>query len=131
MEGDNVLGRDEGVTVLLSSHQLSEVEAVSAYVEERFPMRFERPMYLTSSITNRMTYAMDGLIFYSMFDNPTVGLSPELVAEDIRVCSEVGIEYLQVFEGVFDWPDEVKTAESLRRLMKMARPLNVRCGVQP
>ena len=106
----------------------AEIEAVSAYVEERFPMRFERPMYLTSSITNRMTYAMDGLIFYSMFDNPTVGLSPELVAEDIRVCHEVGIEYLQVFEGVFDWPDEVKTAESMRELMKMAKPLNVRVG---
>ena len=106
----------------------AEIEAVSAYVEERFPMRFERPMYLTASITNRMTYAMDGLIYYSMFDNPTVGLSPELVAEDIHVCNEVGIEYLQVFEGVFDWPDEVKTAESLRELMKMAKPLNVRVG---
>lgn len=105
-----------------------EIEAVSAYVEDRFPMRFERPMYLTSSITNRMTYAMDGLIFYSMYDNPTVGLSPELVAEDIRVCHEVGIEYLQVFEGVFDWPDEVKTAESLQSLMEIAKPLSVRVG---
>lgn len=106
----------------------AEIEAVSAYVEERFPLRFERPMYLTSSITNRMTYARDGLLFYSMYDNPTVGLSPALVAEDIQVCHEVGIEYLQVFEGVFDWPDEIKTAESLRALMKMARSLNVRVG---
>lgn len=106
----------------------AEIEAVSAYVENRIPMRFERPMYLTSSITNRMTYALDGLIFYSMYDNPTVGLSPALVAEDIQVCHEVGIEYLQVFEGVFDWPDEVKTAESLRSLMKIAKPLSVRVG---
>lgn len=106
----------------------AEIEAVSAYVEERFPPRFERPMLVSACITNRLTYARDGLIFYSMRDNPTLGLNPKLLEEDIRICGELGIEYFQVFEGVFDWLDEAKTGEALLRLTKLAKPLGVRLG---
>ena len=38
----------------------AEIEAASTYVEERFPMRFERPMFVSSCITNRMTYVRSG-----------------------------------------------------------------------
>ncbi len=106
----------------------AEIEAVSAYVERRFPPRFERPMFVSACIVNRMTYARDGLVFYSMRDNPTLSLSPELLEEDIRICGELGIEYFQVFEGVFDWPDEAKAGEALRRLTKLAKPLGVKLG---
>ncbi len=106
----------------------AEIEAVSAYVEQRFPPRFERPMFVSACIVNRMTYARDGLVFYSMRDNPTLSLSPELLEEDIRICGELGIEYFQVFEGVFDWPDEAKAGEALRKLTKLAKPLGVRLG---
>ncbi len=75
-----------------------------------------------------MTYGRDGLIFYSMRDNPTLGLNAKLLEEDIRICGELGIEYFQVFEGVFDWPDEARTGEALRRLTKLAKPLGVRLG---
>ncbi|MBP9902941.1 MAG: hypothetical protein KBH45_15880 [Verrucomicrobia bacterium] len=106
----------------------AEIEAVSRYVEQRFPPRFERPMFLSACIVNRMTYVRDGLIFYSMHDNPTLGLNPELLEEDIRLCGELGIEYFQVFEGVFDWPDEAKAGAALRKLTKLAKPLGVRLG---
>jgi hypothetical protein len=85
-------------------------------------------MFVSACITNRMTYARDGLVFYSMRDNPTLGLNPELLEEDIRICGEIGIEYFQVFEGVFDWPDEAKTGAALRRLTGLAKPLGVRLG---
>ena len=106
----------------------AEIEAVSDYVERRFPPRFERPMFLSASIVNRMTDLREGRIFYSMADNPTLALSPELVEEDLRLCAKVGVEYYQVFEGGFDWPDEAKTGATLRRLQKEARHLGVRIG---
>jgi len=106
----------------------AEIEAVSAYVEQRFPPRFERPMFLSCCIVNRMTYVRDGLVFYSMHDNPTLGLNPKLLEEDVRICGELGIEYFQVFEGMFDWRDEAKTGAALRRLTRLAKPLGVRLG---
>lgn len=106
----------------------AEIEAVSAYVERRFPLRFERPMFLSVAIVNRMTDVRDGRIFYSMADNPTLALNPALVEEDLRLCAKIGIEYYQVFEGVFDWPDEARTGATLRRLQKEARRLGVKMG---
>ena len=105
-----------------------EIEAVSEYVERRFPQRFERPMFISSSITNRMTDLRDGHIFYSTFDQPTLSLHPELVEKDLELCARLGIEYYQAFEGIFDWPDKEKTGLSYQRLLKKAKDLNVRMG---
>ena len=106
----------------------AEIEALSAYVEGRFPRGFERPMVLAGCITNRMTDCRDGRIFYSMDDNPTLHLSPKLLREDLKVCAEVGVEYYQYFEGVFDWPDPKKNAEDLGKLRREASRVGVRVG---
>jgi hypothetical protein len=106
----------------------AEIEAVSAYVEQRFPLRFNRPLFLSCCITNRMTECREGRVFYSMADNPTLYLNPRLLAEDTRLCGRIGIEYFQIFEGMFDWPDEKRTGAALRRLWKLARRLGVRLG---
>jgi hypothetical protein len=106
----------------------NEIEAMSEYVERRFPQRFERPMVINSSITNRMTDVRDGRIFYSTFDQPTLSLHPELVEKDLELSSKLGIEYYQVFEGVADWPDKEKTGAAYRRLLAKAKSLNVRMG---
>ncbi|WP_353125993.1 hypothetical protein [Parapedobacter pyrenivorans] len=106
----------------------AEIEAASSYIEKRFPSRFQRPIVLSASITNQMTDVRDNRIFYSMYDNPTIGLNPELVEEDLRLNAELGIEYYQVFEGVFDWPDEEQTGKNMERLQAMAKSLGVRMG---
>lgn len=106
----------------------AEIEAVSEYVERRFPQRFDRPMILSACITNRMTDVRGGRIFYSMYDNPTVALDPQTIEDEVRLCAEVGIEYYQVFEGAFDWPDEEKTGASMRKIVKLGRKLGVRIG---
>lgn len=106
----------------------AEIEVVSSYIEKRFPSRFQRPIVLSASITNQMTDVRDNRIFYSMYDNPTIGLNPELVEEDLRLNAELGIEYYQVFEGVFDWPDEEQTGKNMERLQALARSLDVRMG---
>ena len=106
----------------------AEIEAFSTYIERRYPQRFERPMFLSACITNRMTDVREGRVFYSMYDNPTLFLDPELLEEDIRLCADVGIEYYQVFEGVFDWPDVERTGRAYRRVKSVADGLGVRLG---
>lgn len=106
----------------------AEIEAVSAYIERRFPPRFNRPLFTSSCITNRMTECRDGRVFYSMHDNPTLALNPKLLAEDVRLMAQIGVEYFQVFEGQFDWPDERHTGAALRRLVALGRRLGVRIG---
>ncbi|MFC5405471.1 hypothetical protein [Cohnella soli] len=107
----------------------AEIEAVSTYIEQRFPLRFERPVFGTTCITNRMTDVRDGRVFFSMFDNPTLALSPEILEREIDLCAEAGIEYYQVFEGVFDWPeDDSIVGETLRRLVAYGAERGVRIG---
>jgi len=105
----------------------AEIEAVSEYVETRHPPRFERPVFLSTCITNRLTECANGRIFYSMRDNPTLALNPALLEEDLRLLHEIGVEYFQVFEGVFDWPD-AKTGVARRRLGRLAQSLGMRLG---
>ncbi|WP_353196657.1 hypothetical protein [Parapedobacter defluvii] len=106
----------------------AEIEAASSYVEKRFPSQFPRPIVLSSSITNQMTDVRDNRVFYSLYDNPTVALNPELVEEDLKLNAELGIEYYQVFEGAFDWPDEEQTGKNMEHLQAMAKSLGVRMG---
>lgn len=113
---------------MIGAFDRAEIEAVSTYIEKRFTSRFQRPMVLSASITNQMTDVRDNRIFYSMYDNPTIALSPELVEEDLRLNAELGIEYYQVFEGVFDWPDEDLTGNNMRSLQRAARSLGVKMG---
>jgi hypothetical protein len=97
-------------------------------VEQRYAPRFERPMFVSASITNRMTECREGRIFYSLYDNPTIALNPKLLAEDIRLMARLGVEYFQLFEGEFDWPDERRTGANLRRLAALGARLGVRLG---
>jgi len=62
--------------VRVGAFDRAEIEAASAYVEQRFPPRFERPLHLSACITNRMTDCREGRVFYSMHDNPTLALNP-------------------------------------------------------
>ena len=114
--------------VKVGEYDRAEIEAVSAYIERRFPQRFERPLFTSCGITNRITDCREGVVFYSMYDNPTLALDPKLLEEDVRLMAEIGVEYFQVFEGMFDWPDERKTGAALRRLVKLGKRLGVRIG---
>ncbi len=106
----------------------SEIEGVCEYVEKRFPNRFDRPVNSMACITNRMTDVREGRIFYSMSDNPTIYLDPEAIKEEIRLCADLGIEYYQLFEGKYDWPDEKACDAALKEIMTLAREVGVRVG---
>lgn len=105
-----------------------EIEAASEYIEGRYDQRFKRPVFLAGSITNRMADLRENRVFYSMYDNPTVALSPDLVKQDLDLLNELGIEYYQVFEGVFDWPDEERAGKNMVQLQQYAKSLDVKMG---
>ncbi|NLD88098.1 MAG: hypothetical protein GX633_07565, partial [Clostridiales bacterium] len=50
-------------------YDLGEIEGFSEYILSRMPVNFrgERPITITTCITNRMTNVRDGRIFYSMY----------------------------------------------------------------
>lgn len=105
-----------------------EVAAVDAYVQGRFKPRFERPMFASCSINNRYTQPINGVIFYTWKDHPTLGRNTELLKRELALMPKLGIEYYQVFPGVFDWvPDDPKP-EMVKDLMDYARAQGVRMG---
>lgn len=114
--------------IKVGAYDRAEIEAVSAYIEQRYPLRYERPVVSSVCITNRMTDVREGRVFYSMFDNPTLALNPEVLEDEVRLCSELGIEYYQLFEGMFDWPDQETNSASLRKIVDLGEKLNVRVG---
>ncbi|MBP1993245.1 hypothetical protein [Paenibacillus eucommiae] len=115
--------------VKIGDYDRSEIEALSSYIEQRFPQKFERPVTGITCITNGMTDVSEGRIFYSMYDNPTLLLDPDVLEREIDLCAEAGFEYYQVFEGVFDWPDDdTKIGHALRNLVKYGADRGVRVG---
>ena len=104
----------------MGDYDRAEIEAISTYIEQRYPLRFERPVNSSVCITNRLTDLREGGVYYSLYDNPTLTLDVETLEEEIRLCAEIGLEYYQVFEGLFDWPDDPRPAVALERLMKYA-----------
>lgn len=107
---------------------VGEVRAMDAYVQERFTPRFERPMVVGCSINNRYTQPRGGVIFYTMKDHPTLRDHTDLLERELALMSKLGVEYYQVFPGVFDWGPDDPSAQEVDRLMDVARRYGVRMG---
>lgn len=113
---------------MVGEYDRAEIEAASMYVEQRFPLRFEKPLYVTQCIFNRMSYTMGNGIFYSTYDNPTLLFDPDTLMEDIRINAEVGVEYVQYLENVLNWMDMDEYDISMKRLSQFAKEMKVRTG---
>ncbi len=79
-----------------------EVDAMDAYVQERFEPRFDRPMFVSTPINNRYTQMQGDVIFYTMKDHPTLSFNSDLLKREIKLLNQLGIEYYQVWTGAFD-----------------------------
>jgi hypothetical protein len=105
-----------------------EADAFDAYVQRRFPPRFERPVNISSSIVNRYTQLENNWVYYTMKNQPTLSSRRGLLKEELRLMPKLGIEFYQVFPGVFDWgPDDPSDAQ-VREAMGWARENGVRMG---
>lgn len=105
-----------------------EVDAMDAYIQERFRPRFDRPMFVSCCINNRYTQPDGRTIFYTMADHPTLTLNLGLLKREIDLMPQIGMEYYQVFPGVFDWvPGDPKRSD-VRDIVNHARKRGVRIG---
>jgi hypothetical protein len=107
---------------------LGEVEAMDTYIQERYPPRFGRPMFVSASITNRYTQVQGDIIFYTMKDQPTLNFNVDLLRRELALMPRLGMEYYQVFPGVFDWGPDDPSPDVVQSLMKYARSQGVRMG---
>lgn len=107
---------------------LGEVAAMDDYIQERYHPRFNRPMYTSSCINNRFTQVKGDIVFYTMKDNPTLSWDRDLLKRELALMPKLGMEYYQVFPGVFDWVEDDPAPEAVTEMMDYARGLGVRMG---
>lgn len=107
---------------------VGEVAALDAYVQERYQPRFERPMFVSASINNRYTQVEDDHIFYTMKDHPTLTWNTDILKRELALMPQLGIEYYQVFPGIFDWVPGDPPPERVDEMMNVARSHGVRMG---
>lgn len=107
---------------------LGEVAAMDDYIQQRHRPRFERPMLTTSCITNRYTQVHGDVVFYTMKDNPTLTWDRSLLKRDMSVAAKLGMEYYQVFPGVFDWVKGDPSPETVKDFVEYADSLGLRIG---
>lgn len=109
-------------------YDLGEVAAMDAYVQERYPPRFNRPMFASSCINNRYTQVRNGVVFYTMKDNPTLNFHPDLLRREMALMPKLGIEYYQLFPGVFDWGPDDPSPKAVHSIADYGRSLGLRVG---
>jgi len=117
LTGQHRYGRDTG-----------EVLAMDRYVQERFPPRFDRPMNVSCSIVNRYTMPTRGVIWYTYKDHPTFSRNLDLLRREIDLLPQLGMEYYQVFPGVFDWAPGDPDPDTVRGIVDYANERGVRIG---
>lgn len=105
-----------------------EVDAMDSYVQNRFPSKFERPIFSTACIVNRYTQLEGNWIFYTMKDHPTLTRNRDILKRELELMGELGIEFYQVFPGVFDWGPNDPSDKQVREAMDWARSNGVRMG---
>ena len=114
-----------------------EVEAMDRYIQSHEKPRFEKPMFTSACIVNRYTQIQNGAIFYTMKDHPTLSMNQDIMRREISLLPKLGMEYYQIFPGVFDWVPDDPSADVVEGLVAYAKrtkyglvttPAPVRCS---
>jgi hypothetical protein len=115
--GETRYGRDTGA-----------VAAMDAYVQGRYPQRFERPMFVSACINNRYTMPREGMVWYTYKDHPTLSFNVDLMRRELDLMPRLGMEYYQVFPGVFDWAPNDPDRAVVSDIVRYANARGVRVG---
>lgn len=121
-----------GVTKLTGKERYGfdegESEAMDSYIQERFTPRFNKPMLTSCCMNNRYTQPEKDYVFYTMFDHPTLSFNTELFKRDLALMRQLGMEYYQVFPGVFDWVPGDPDPKVVKDLMDFSRKKGMHTG---
>lgn len=115
--GEVRYGRDTG-----------EVAAMETYVQGRFTPRFDRPMFVSACINNRYTQPQGGMVWYTYKDHPTLSFHKDLFKRELELMPEIGMEYYQVFPGIFDWVEGDPDPAVVHELVAYGNAQGVRLG---
>lgn len=105
-----------------------EVDAMDTYMQTRFPLRFDRPMFISACINNRYTQVTDKGVFYTMKDHPTLSFNQDLLKREIELMPKIGMEYYQLWTGPFDSVPGDPDPKFVHEAVKFARQRGVRIG---
>lgn len=105
-----------------------EVEAIDRYVQERFPPRSTRPLFSSASISNRFTQLEGDWVFYCLQDQPSLCAHRDLLKRELALMPRLGMEYYQVFPGVFDWGPDDPSPAMVHETVGWARANGLRMG---
>ncbi|MHB1457066.1 MAG: hypothetical protein ACYC0V_09145, partial [Armatimonadota bacterium] len=105
-----------------------ESEAMDSYIQERFTPRFNKPMLVSCCMNNRYTQPEKDYIFYTMYDHPTLSFNIDLYKRDLTLMRKLGMEYYQVFPGVFDWVPGDPDPKVVKELMDFSRKKGMHTG---
>lgn len=117
LSGELRYGRDTG-----------EVAAMDQYIQERYPQRFDRPMFVSACINNRYTMPREGMVWYTYKDHPTLSFNIDLMKRELDLMPQLGMEFYQVFPGVFDWVADDPDRDVVRELVRYGNERGVRIG---
>ncbi|MCC6486467.1 MAG: hypothetical protein IT364_03130 [Candidatus Hydrogenedentes bacterium] len=117
LSGELRYGRDTG-----------EVAAMDQYIQERYPQRFDRPMFVSACINNRYTMPREGMVWYTYKDHPTLSFNIDLMKRELDLMPQLGMEFYQVFPGVFDWVPDDPNRDTVRGLVRYGSERGVRIG---
>ncbi len=115
--GETRYGRDTG-----------EVAAMDAYVQGRYPQRFDMPMFVSACINNRYTMPREGMVWYTYKDHPTLSFNLDLMKRELDLMPQLGMQYYQVFPGVFDWAPDDPDRDTIKEIMRYGNERGVRIG---
>jgi hypothetical protein len=117
LSGELRYGRDTG-----------EVAAMDQYIQERYPQRFDRPMFVSACINNRYTMPREGMVWYTYKDHPTLSFNIDLMKRELDLMPQLGMEFYQVFPGVFDWVADDPNRDTVRELVRYGNERGVCVG---
>ena len=104
------------------------VDAMDSYIQQRFSPRFNKPIFMSCSINNRHTQPQGRDIFYTWKDHPELRFNQDLLKEEVALMPKLGIEYYQVFPGVFDWTPQDPDPNFVHEFIKFAQSNHVNVG---
>ncbi len=124
-------------------YDLGQAEAFRRYLLFDYAKpHLQAPQLVYTSIVNQYTevnpnvpdtprgqFPVQNKIFYTLTNSPYLMLYPERIPEEIDFCKEVSMEFCQIYEGPFEWTEEIPTPETLLKVATYAQKANVKLGL--
>lgn len=133
----HILGNKQG------KYDLGEAEAFRSYLLLDYAKpHFQSSQLVYSSIVNQYTEVnfnvpdtpkgkmpIKNKIFYTLTNAPYLMLYPERIPDEIDFCKSLSMDFCQIYEGPFEWIDEIPSEETLLNISNYAKERGIKLGL--